>query len=138
MRGLGEEESMGIIRVLCIEDDAETRILIKRGLEQSGFAVDAVWGGERGLAAAMQGRFDCVLLDVMMPGIDGLQVLRMLKTQGMTEDLPVVMVSARDDEDTRRRAKAAGAVDFVAKPFQIKQLVQAVQAAVAKRAEHDG
>jgi DNA-binding response OmpR family regulator len=123
---------MGIIRVLCIEDDAETRVLIKRGLEQAGFAVDAVWGGERGIAAAMQGHFDCVLLDVMMPGLDGFQVLRTLRTQGLTKDLPVIMVSARDDDDSRRRATAAGAVDFVAKPFQIRQLVQAVQKAVDK------
>ena len=134
----GEERTMEAIRVLCIEDDAETRILIKRGLEQAGIIVDAVWGGERGLDAAMQGRFDCVLLDVMMPGMDGFQVLRTLKTQGLTKDLPVVMVSARDDEDTRRRAVAAGAVEFVGKPFQMKQLVQVVQAAVARRSGKHG
>ncbi len=129
---------MGSIRVLCIEDDAETRILIKRGLEQHGFVVDAVWGGERGIDAAMQGRFDCVLLDVMMPGMDGFQVLRTLKTQGLTRDLPVVMVTARDDEDTQRRARAAGAAAFVSKPFQMQQLVQAVEGAVAARATPHG
>jgi DNA-binding response OmpR family regulator len=124
-------------RVLCIEDDAETRILIKKTLEAVGFSVDTVWGGERGIAAAMQGSFDCVLLDLMMPGMDGFQVLRTLKTQGMTQSLPVIMVSARDDDDTRRRAAAAGAAGFVGKPFQLEQLVSAIRHVVADAGPRD-
>jgi DNA-binding response OmpR family regulator len=126
-----------MLRVLCIEDDAETRILMKKSLEAAGFSVDTVWGGERGIDAAMQGHFDCVLLDLMMPGMDGFQVLRTLKTQGLTQGLPVVMVSARDDADTRRRAAAAGAAGFVGKPFQLDQLVAAIHAAVESRGSRD-
>ncbi len=114
-------------RVLCIEDDAETRVLIKKSLENSGMVVDTVWGGEKGLQAAMTGRFDCVLLDIMMPGMDGFQVLHSLKTQGLTKNIPVIMVTAKDDDDTRRRAQAAGVAGFVPKPFEIETLVSTIR-----------
>jgi len=121
-------------RVLCIEDDAETRILLKKSLEATGMTVDAVWGGERGLEAALTGRFDCVLLDIMMPGMDGFQVLHSLRGQGLTRDLPVIMVTARDDEESRRRAKDAGVDGFVGKPFDVKQLAELIRDLTRQRA----
>jgi len=125
-------------RVLCIEDDAETRILLRKGLEAAGMTVDAVWGGEKGLQAAMSGRFDCVLLDIMMPGMDGHQVLQSLRAQGLTRRLPVVMVTARDDPETRARAEAAGVDGFVTKPFEIAKLVETVRSLVERRRAGDG
>ncbi len=125
-------------RVLCIEDDAETRILLRKGLEAAGMTVDTVWGGEKGLQAAMSGRFDCVLLDIMMPGMDGHQVLQSLRSQGLTRRLPVVMVTARDDPDTRARAEAAGVDGFVSKPFEIAKLVETVRSLVERRRAGDG
>lgn len=122
-------------RVLCIEDDAETRVLIKKSLEADGMMVDTVWGGEKGLEAAMSGRFDCVLLDVMMPGMDGYQVLQALKSQGLTNNLPVVMVTAHDDADSRKRARVAGVDGFISKPFDIQLLVDTIRDLVAARAE---
>ena len=122
-------------RVLCIEDDAETRVLIKKSLEAVGMMVDTVWGGEKGLEAAMSGRFDCVLLDVMMPGMDGYQVLQALKGQGLTRNLPVVMVTAYDDAESRKRAQAAGVDGFISKPFEIQDLVDTIRDLVAARAE---
>jgi CheY-like chemotaxis protein len=122
-------------RVLCIEDDAETRVLIKKSLEAVGMMVDTVWGGEKGLEAAMSGRFDCVLLDVMMPGMDGYQVLQALKSQGLTQNLPVVLVTAYDDAKSRKRAQAAGVDGFISKPFEIQDLVDTIRDLVAARAE---
>jgi CheY-like chemotaxis protein len=119
-----------MLRILCIEDDAETRVLIKKGLESLGMSVDTAWGGEKGVQAALTGRFDCVLLDLMMSGMDGFQVLHALKTQGLTRALPVILVTAREDQDSRRRAKVAGADGYVVKPFRLNELAQVIHAAV--------
>ena len=119
-------------RILCIEDDTETRIMLKKALESAGMQVDSVWSGDKGVEAAMQGSFDCVLLDLMMPGMDGFQVIRALRSQGLTRHLPVIVVSARDDNESRRRAMAAGANEYVIKPFDLEELVQTITSLVSK------
>lgn len=113
-------------RILCIEDDAETRILLKKSLESAGMTVDSVWSGEKGVEAAMNGAFDCVILDLMMPGMDGFQVIRALKSQGLTSSLPVVVLSARDDKESKQRALAAGASNYIVKPFVLSHLVETI------------
>jgi two-component system, OmpR family, copper resistance phosphate regulon response regulator CusR len=125
-------------RILCIEDDAETRILLKKSLESAGMTVDSVWSGEKGVEAAMSGAFDCVILDLMMPGMDGFQVIRALKSQGLTSSLPVVVLSARDDKESKQRALAAGASDYIVKPFVLSHLVETILSlAGGNRADQD-
>jgi two-component system copper resistance phosphate regulon response regulator CusR len=119
------------IRVLCIEDDAETRVLIKRALENQGMEVDTVWEGEKGLAAARSGRFDCVLLDIMMPGLDGFGVLGELRKEPSARRLPVVVVTARSDAESRERAFSLGADEYVVKPFSFERLRMIIQRLVA-------
>jgi CheY-like chemotaxis protein len=116
-----------VIRVLCIEDDVETRILLKKSLEGSGMTVDTVWSGEKGVEAAISGAFDCVVLDLMMPGMDGYQVIRALKSQGLTSNLPVVVLTARMDEESQRRAMSAGADEYLVKPVELQHLVKIIQ-----------
>jgi two-component system copper resistance phosphate regulon response regulator CusR len=118
--------------ILCIEDDAETRVLLKRSLESAGMSVDAVWSGDKGVEAAMSGNFDCVLVDLLMPGMDGYQVIRTLKSQGLTGKMPVVVLTAREDEESRQRALAAGADVYIVKPFEINQLVTEIRTLVDK------
>ncbi len=117
-------------RILCIEDDAETRVLLKRSLEAAGMSVDTVWSGEKGVEAAMSGAFDCVLVDLMMPDMDGYQVIRKLKTQGPTGKLPVVVLTAREDEESRQRALAAGADVYIVKPFSLDHLTGEIHSLV--------
>jgi two-component system, OmpR family, copper resistance phosphate regulon response regulator CusR len=121
-----------LCRLLCIEDDAETRILIKKGLEAAGMTVDTVWAGDKGVEAAVSGRFDCVLLDIMMPGMDGFQVLTTLKTQLATKHIKVIVVTARDDSASRQRALDEGADAYVVKPFKIGKLVTLIRTIVGK------
>ena len=83
----------------------------------------------------MSGRFNCVLLDVMMPGMDGYQVLQALKSQGLTQNLPIVMVTAHDDAESRERARTAGVDGFISKPFDIQNLVDTIRDLVAAQAE---
>lgn len=118
-------------RILIIEDDAETRILLRKGLESAGFEVDAVWGGEKGLEAARSGLFSAVILDVMMPGLDGFEVLVALRQQADTAELPVIILTARAEEDVRQRALDAGANAFRTKPFQLAALIDTIQACLS-------
>ena len=126
------EEDWTVCRVLCIEDDVETRILIKKSLEASGMTVDTVWTGEKGVQAAMSGRFDCILLDIMMPGMDGFQVLQTLKSQASTQHINVIMVTARDDVESRQRALHDGADGYLVKPFEIEKLVDMIRTVIGK------
>lgn len=121
------------LHILCIEDDAETRVLLKRALEVQGMQVDAVWEGEKGLAAAKSGRFDCVLLDIMMPGLDGFGVLAELRQDPLTRDVPVVVVTARADAESRERAMSLGANEYIVKPFSFENLRQIIHRLVEAR-----
>lgn len=116
--------------ILCIEDDVETRILLKKSLEGAGMQVETVWSGEKGVEAALNGNFDCIILDLMMPGMNGFQAIQALKTQGRTGGLPVLVLTARDDDESRRRALLAGADDYLLKPFDIDTLVKSINSAV--------
>jgi two-component system copper resistance phosphate regulon response regulator CusR len=118
--------------ILCIEDDAETRVLLKRSLESAGMSVDAVWSGDKGVEAAMSGAFDCVIVDLLMPGMDGYQVIRTLKSQGLTGKMPVLVLTAREDEESRQRALSAGADVYMVKPFEIDHLANEIRALVDK------
>lgn len=119
---------MPVNRILIIEDDAETRILLRKGLEAAGLEVDAVWGGEKGLEAARSGLFGAVILDVMMPGMDGFEVLAALRADESTRKLPVIVLTARAEESVRKQALEAGASAFRTKPFQIAELVDSIRA----------
>jgi two-component system, OmpR family, copper resistance phosphate regulon response regulator CusR len=116
--------------ILCIEDDAETRILLRKSLEAAGMRVETVWSGDKGVEAALNGNFDCIVLDLMMPGMNGFQAIQALKSQGKTGGLPVVVLTARDDDESRRRAMLAGADDYLLKPFDIDSLVKSIHAAI--------
>jgi two-component system copper resistance phosphate regulon response regulator CusR len=127
---MGDIVEAASYHILCIEDDAETRVLLKRSLESAGMSVDAVWSGDKGVEAAMSGAFDCVLVDLLMPGMDGYQVIRTLKSQGLTGKMPVVVLTAREDEESRQRALAAGADVYIVKPFEINHLVNEIRTLV--------
>ena len=114
-------------RILIIEDDTETRILLRKGLEAAGMEVDTVWGGEKGLEAVQRGTFHAVVLDVMMPGMNGFEVLEALRQSERTLDLPVIILTARTEEEVKKRVLAAGATAFVTKPFKIADLTHAIR-----------
>jgi DNA-binding response OmpR family regulator len=120
------------LRVLCIEDDVEVRILLKRNLEALGIGADTVWNGEKGLEAAASGTFDCILLDLLMPGMDGFQVLRKLAEHPLTSRLPVIVLTARDDEEARRQALDAGASVYMVKPINFRVLADTIREWAAK------
>jgi len=120
-------------RVLLIDDDVRLYELLASYLEQNGFAVTAVSDGPQGLAALAAGTFDAVLLDVMMPGMDGLEVLRRIREKNR---IPVLMLTAKGDETDRVVGLEIGADDYVPKPFSPRELLARLRA-VLRRAAPD-
>jgi class 3 adenylate cyclase/CheY-like chemotaxis protein len=104
-------------RILVVDDNASNRDLLGRQLTRAGHTVAEVDGGHAALIKLASESFDLVLLDMMMPDLSGYEVLRRLKAQSATSDVPVIMISALDDLDSVMRCIEAGAVDYLLKPF---------------------
>jgi DNA-binding response OmpR family regulator len=121
--------------VLLVDDDAGIRRAVAAGLELEGFAVLAASGGRAALEAAARRRPAVVLLDLTMPDLDGLEVLRELRGRG--DDVPVCVLSARDEVDDRVRGLEAGADDYVVKPFALEEVVARLHALLRRRAPGD-
>lgn len=113
------------MRILVIEDEARIQSFLARGLEAEGYAVVAAGDGREGLELATRGRFDLVVLDLLLPGLNGLQVLRELHSS--RPDMPVVVLSARTDLPTKLRGFELGASDYVPKPFSLDELLARIR-----------
>jgi DNA-binding response OmpR family regulator len=113
------------VRILVIEDEARIQSFLARGLEAEGYTVVAAGDGREGLELATGARWDLVVLDLLLPGLNGLQVLRELHDS--KPDLPVVILSARADVQTKLRGFELGATDYVAKPFSLDELLARIR-----------
>ena len=116
---------MCAVRILVIEDEPRILGFLARGLEAEGFAVDGARNGREGLKRAQRDPYDLVLLDLLLPGLDGLSVLHELSQT--RPDLPVVIVSARSDLPTKLRGFGLGAADYLSKPFSFDELMARIR-----------
>ena len=114
------------MRILVIEDEPRILAFVSRGLEAEGFTVDAAGDGADGLRKAVLENYDLVVLDLLLPRLDGLAVLRELDQR--RPGLPVVIVSARADLETKLRGFGLGACDYVSKPFAFDELLARIRA----------
>lgn len=112
-------------RVLVIEDEARIAQFIERGLIYEGYRVSVARDGKSGLAAARDNPPDLVILDWMLPGLDGLEVCKRLRA---ASDLPILMLTAKDDIQDRVRGLDAGADDYLVKPFSVDELLARIRA----------
>ena len=117
------------MRILVIEDQHKLAQYLKRGLTESGYVVDIALDGIDGQHLALEGDYDMIVLDAMLPGIDGFAVLRALRKRKST---PVIMLTARDSVADRVRGLEAGADDYLVKPFAFSELIARIHA-VARR-----
>jgi two-component system, OmpR family, response regulator len=117
------------VRVLLIDDDVRLYELLASYLEQNGVSVTCAADGKRGLAALDGGVFDAVLLDVMMPGMDGLEVCKRIRARS---NIPVLMLTARGDETDRVVGLELGADDYIAKPFSPRELLARLRAVLRR------
>ncbi len=113
------------MKILVVEDEVKAAQYLRQGLTEAGYAVDVAHTGVDGLHAAANGDHDLILLDVMLPGIDGMAVLSALRTSRQT---PVLMLTARGMTDDKVRGFELGADDYLVKPFQFPELLARVRA----------
>src|SRR5215472_15366164 len=116
--------------VLVIEDDASIALGLRMNLESEGYRVIGAEEGDRGLEAARAERPDLIILDVMLPNMNGLEVLRTLRTEGHT--MPIIILSARAGDLDKVTGLELGAEDYVAKPFSLAELLARVRAAMRR------
>ena len=114
-------------KILVCDDEANIRNIMDFSLEAEGFLVVSAVDGEEALMKAMNEEPDLILLDVMMPGSDGLTVCRQLKENPKTAHIPVMMLTARNGKGDRDAGLQAGADDYITKPFSPQRLVEKVQ-----------
>lgn len=120
------------MRLLVVEDEAKSADYLMRGLGEHGYAVDVANDGRQGLAVVQAGGHDAVLLDVMLPGLDGFQIVEAMRRQGCRT--PVLMLTAREDVDDRVRGLRAGADDYLVKPFAFSELLARIEALLRRAA----
>lgn len=118
------------MRVLVVEDDAAIARVLRDALQEAGYAPHVEENGERALALASREPFDLLLLDVMLPSLNGLEVCRRLRAQGV--DSPILILTARDTLDDKIDGLDAGADDYLVKPFHIAELLARARALVRR------
>jgi two-component system, OmpR family, copper resistance phosphate regulon response regulator CusR len=120
------------MQILVIEDEARILAFVARALKAEGYTVGVADDGEEGLRRALAHPYDLVVLDLLLPGMDGLEVLRALRAT--KPGLPVLILSARSDIDTKLRGFELGADDYLAKPFSLDELLARVRVRLRQRA----
>jgi DNA-binding response OmpR family regulator len=119
-------EAQVSMRILIVEDERKISAYIKRGLEEQGYAVDAVYTGREALDWAEAAPYDLIILDILLPEVDGLTVCRELRRRGARA--PILMLTARDTVDDRVAGLDSGADDYLVKPFALKELLARLRA----------
>jgi two-component system, OmpR family, response regulator len=122
------------MKLLVVEDEAPLRRTLERALREEGFLVESAADGPTGLAFALHTPFDLVLLDVMLPGLDGFEILRRLR-EGGRAPTPVLMLTARDGFADRVRGLDTGADDYLVKPFDLAELLSRIRALLRRAAQ---
>jgi DNA-binding response OmpR family regulator len=122
-------------RILLAEDDPQIARLVSFKLQKEGYEVTCAEDGGKTLAAVKDGRFDLILLDIMMPVIDGFQILEKLKGDPALKDIPVIMLTAKGQEQDILASREIGAADYIVKPFNLSELVERVEKAIESARE---
>jgi len=121
------------MRILIVEDEIDLARAVRQGLEEEGFAVDAAHDGESGLYSALTCDYDAIVLDLMLPKVDGWEILRRLRARKKT---PVLILTARDAVVDKVRGLDTGADDYLTKPFRLDELIARVRALIRRSAGH--
>src|SRR5260221_834718 len=127
------QENQPQLKVLVIDDEENIIDLIKLGLKYEGFQVESASDGSEGLAAAQRIDPNVIILDLMLPGMDGLEVMRRLRMNPTTRDIPVLMLTAKDEVQDRVTGLETGADDYLAKPFSFDEFVARIRAIFGRK-----
>ncbi|WP_375510375.1 response regulator transcription factor [uncultured Nostoc sp.] len=118
------------MNVLFVEDEAKIANFVRAGLKEQGFVVDYCDNGDDGYLRALENEYDVIVLDIMVPGKDGLSILKLLRRQG--RNAPVILLTARNELDDRLEGLNLGADDYIAKPFFVEELAARIHAVVRR------
>jgi DNA-binding response OmpR family regulator len=118
--------------VLLVEDDEDLGELVKYNLEKNQFKVDWVLDGREALERIKTKRYSLIILDLMLPGINGLDICKEIRENPNNEDVPVIVLTALSDEDTKIKGFSIGADDYVTKPFSMKELLARIEAVLRR------
>lgn len=118
------------MNVLFVEDEAKIANFVRAGLKEQGFVVDYCDNGDDGYLRALDNEYDAIVLDIMVPGKDGLSILKQLRRQG--RNTPVILLTARNELDDRLEGLNLGADDYIAKPFFVEELAARIHAVVRR------
>jgi two-component system, OmpR family, alkaline phosphatase synthesis response regulator PhoP len=129
---------MSRAQILVIDDEKDLIELVRYNLEKEGFQVREARDGESGLAAALQESPDLILVDLMLPGMDGLDVCRVLRTDKRTTRIPIIMLTAKSAESDRVLGLELGADDYVTKPFSPRELIARIKAVLRRTSAAQG
>jgi heavy metal response regulator len=124
------------MKILLVEDDKHIVGFLKRGLEEEGYVVEVASDGEEGLELARDGELDLIVLDILLPKVDGFEVCRRLRQAGNTT--PVLMLTAKDDVEDRVRGLDLGADDYLVKPFAFEELLARIRALMRRHRNAEG
>ncbi len=127
------QEKQPLLKVLVIDDEENIIEFIRLGLRYEGFQVESASDGEQGVTAAQRINPDLIILDVMMPGIDGLEVCRRLRSNPTTTDIPILMLTAKDEVRDRILGLRTGADDYLTKPFDFDELLERIRAILRRQ-----
>ncbi len=120
-------------QIIIVDDDRDTREMLTLALDLEGFEVRTAANGLRLISAMHVDRPDLILLDIMMSWIDGFELCRAIKQNPSFTDIPVVFISARKSDEDERAGRAAGAIDYFAKPLDMERLVERIREILASR-----
>lgn len=126
---------MGKAKILIVEDDEDIHELIKYNLSKEGYKVISAVSGEAGADMVKAEKPDLVVLDLMLPGIDGLEVCRLIKSDPVISDIPIIMVTAKGEEADIVTGLELGADDYITKPFSPKVLIARIRACLRRKAQ---
>ena len=118
------------MRILVVEDDSTIRNFVEQGLKEAGFAVDTAADGEEGLDFALSVPYDAAVIDIMLPGIDGLKLISEMRHRGIAT--PVIILSAKRSVEDRVKGLETGSDDYLVKPFAFSELLARVQALIRR------
>src|SRR5712692_10103819 len=122
------EEAIRAPQIMVVDDDQDTVAILTRHLQREGFVPIEANSGAQCLKLVQENEVDVILLDLMMPDMDGFQVVRELRNSPLTAEIPVIMITARDDLDARAEGMRLGVSDFLAKPVFRRQLANRIRA----------
>jgi DNA-binding response OmpR family regulator len=120
------------MRLLIVEDEKSLADILKKGLEEEGYAVDVAYDGEEGLFMAENETSDLIILDIMLPKLDGYKICRLLKFDERYKHIPILMLTAKTQEKDKIIGMETGADEYINKPFEMEELIKKVKAYLNK------